>query len=503
MLNRFRVFFQCTLQAILAIACLQTSAWAQGFPKPPPAVKPVVDEYLLLGNATRGSGEPMVAVSPTDPKNIIVVGMGSLQMLPGYHAPVTAGMTEMYWKRPFSTITWLGVTNDGGTRWKVSRLPILSGKFVRCPDPFAGVTKSGVFIAGCEPRESSPPYFGESADVVSTDNGKSWSTRANGVNSFNRAPYPRFAPGLKPRMGGNSPWDRPFLEFDDQTGVVYLTDSGGQTAAPAGSGKKWRQESYVTASHDDGRSWGTIYADDNAQWPQLGRASLAAGHGKLAEIYVASSVPANQHARCPCEVFGLSSNEGRTWQRHVMHNLHLEAGGGFGFFFLGGSIGSVGDLTADPMVAGRYSVLRYSSGPVPHYDVSTSNNYGRTWSPFVAVAGTAGASWLTKPWLQYSRWGVLGLEWRAIYPNYKYDVWAAISTDGGRSFSAPLRISGLSPGTNYYRNDGNFGDDVQDFSMSKKYMYVVWSDYRSGFLGTWIGRVALSSFRCRLAGDCF
>ena len=475
-----------------------TAAWAQRFPKPPPAVKPVVDQYLVLGNATRGSGEPMVAVDPTNSKNIIVVGMGSLQILPGYHAPVTAGMTEMYWKVPFSTITWLGVTNDGGTTWKVKRLPILSGKFVRCPDPFAGVTKDGVFIAGCEPRESSPPYFGESADVVSSDHGKTWSARANGVNSFNHAPYPRFAPGLRPRMGGNSPWDRPFLTFDDQTGVVYLTDSGGQTAAPPGSGAKWRQQSYVTASHDDGRSWGTIHADDDPQWPQLERASLAAGHGKLAEVYVASAVPPSQHARCPCEVFGISTNEGRTFERHVMRGVHVV---GVGPFLAGGA---VGNLTADPTTAGRYSVLRYAAGPVPHYEVSTSSDYGRTWSKFVSVGSAPGASWLVKPWLEYSRFGVLGLEWRAIYPDYSYDVWAAISTDGGKNFSPPLRVSSArSPGTNYYRNDGNFGDDVQDFALSRNHMFVVWSDFRSGFLGTWIGRVPLAAFECREVQDCY
>jgi hypothetical protein len=487
--------------ACLAVTACMTlaAAWAQRFPKPPPAAKPVVDQYLVLGNATRGSGEPMVAVDPTNPRDIIVVGMGSLQILPGFRAPVTAGMTEMYWKVPFSTITWLAVTHDGGTTWKVKRLPILSGKFVRCPDPFAGVTKAGIFIAGCEPRQASPPYFGESADVVSFDHGKTWSPRANGVNSFNRAPYPRFAAGLEPRMGGNSPWDRPFLTFDDQTGVVYLTDSGGQTAAPTGSGAKWRQQSYVTASHDDGRSWGTIYADDDPQWPQLARASLAAGHGKLAEVYVASSVPLDQHAHCPCEVFGVSSNEGRTFERHVMRDVRVWKARGA---FLPG--GSVGNLTADPTTAGRYSVLRYVAGPVPHYEVSTSDDYGRSWSKFIAIGSAPGASWLVKPWLEYSRFGALGLEWRAIYPNYSYDVWAAISTDGGKSFSPPLRISSArSPGTDYYRNDGNFGDDVQDFSMSRNHMFVVWSDYRSGFLGTWIGRVSLSAFQCRQAQDCY
>lgn len=483
-------------------ALLIAPAWGQSRPTPPPAVKPTIDQYLVLGNATRGAGEPMVAVDPKDPENIVVVGMGSLQALPGYHPPVTTHMTDKYHQVPGSTITWVGVTNNAGRTWHVSHLPILDGQFVRCPDPFVGVSKTGTFIAGCEPREATPPYFGESANLVSDDHGRIWSERVNGVNSFNRPPYPLFAKGLKPRLGGNSPWDRPFLTFDDQAGIVYLTDSGGQTAAPAGEGAKWRLESYFTASHDDGRSWGTIYAADNSQWPQLGRASFAAGHGKLAEIYVASSVPEGQHAKCPCEVFGISNNAGHTFFRHVMRNVRVGSRGSF--LIPGGWNHAVGNIAADPTVAGRYSVLEFVGGPVPHYEITTTNDFGRTWSRFVSIAGTSRANWLVKPWLEYSRWGVLGVIWRAVYANYSYDIWGVISTDGGRSFSAPLRISSArSPGRNYYRNDGNFGDDVQDISMSKSRMYVVWGDYRAGFLGTWIARVPLSAFQCRVSQVCY
>jgi hypothetical protein len=332
---------------------------------------------------------------------------------------------------------------------------------------------------------------------VSTDHGETWSTRADGVNSFNKEPFPKFAPSLKPRMGGNSPWDRPFLTFDDQTGTVYLGDSGGETAANPGSGSEWRTQSYFTASHDDGRSWGTIYADDDPQWPQLGRASIAAGHGKLAQIYVASSVPSTAGAICPCQVFGISSDEGRTFDRHVMKHIQVRTTKEtFGERTFTTTLGSVSDLTADPTTSGRYSVLRYVTGASPHYQVSTSNDSGRTWSEFVSIQNTSGAKYLTKPWLEYSRFGVLGIEWRAIYSDFSYDVWAAISKDGGKTFSDPLRISHQkSPPSNYYRNAGNFGDDVQHFSMSRTHMYLVWGDYRAGFLGTWMGSAALSSFK--------
>src|SRR5690349_20154631 len=77
----------------------------------------VSEEYLLLGDATRGAGEPMIAVDPTNPKNIIAVAMGNIQQVNGQ--PATANSTELYHSIPKSTITWLAVTHDGGSTWKV------------------------------------------------------------------------------------------------------------------------------------------------------------------------------------------------------------------------------------------------------------------------------------------------------------------------------------------------------------------------------------------------
>ena len=494
------------LFASLSLAAV-VPAWAQKLPGVPLASKPAVEQYLLLGNATRDASEPIIAINPTNTKNIVVVAMGNLQLMPGVNPPVpyrTSRYVLKYQSYPYSTTPWVAVTQNGGRTWNVSRLPVLGGKFKRDPDPFVGVTAKGVFIAGANVREVIPPWYGENATVFSTNEGRTWSARVNGINSFNREPYPRFAPGLEPIMHGNSPWARPFLKFDDQTGVVYLTVQGGLTAAaPVDRGHKWRRESYFAASRNDGRSWGTIFAADDAKWPQLGSADLAAGHGTLAEVYVAASVPSSQHARCPCEVFGISRDAGHTFVRHVMRNVHLQPHGAnyyktelvYQTSSRVGSNGSLGWLAADPVVAGRYSVLSYSTEPTPHFEVATSDDYGKTWSQFVAIGSVPGAKWAIKPWLKYSRFGVLGLEWRAVYANYSYDVWAAISKDGGRSFSSPLRISsGKSRGDDYYRDGGNYADDFQDLAMSRRHMYVVWADFRSGFRGTWIGRVPLSSF---------
>lgn len=100
------------------------------------------EEYLLLGDATRGAGEPMIAVDPTNPKNIIAVAMGNLQQIRGENGQISGAAA--YQAVPKSTITWLAVTHDGGITWKISELPILRGKFQRCPDSLAEDRKSVV-----------------------------------------------------------------------------------------------------------------------------------------------------------------------------------------------------------------------------------------------------------------------------------------------------------------------------------------------------------------------
>ena len=124
-----------------------------------------------------------------------------------------------------------------------------------------------------------------------------------------------------------------------------------------------------------------------------------------------------------------------------------------------------------------------------------SDDYGKSWSEFVPAGSSPKATALTKPWIEYSRKGVLALMWRAIYPDRTYDIWSSVSRDGGHSFSASLRVShAVSPDLNPYRNGGRFGDDIQNLAMDEKAVHFVWGDSRAGFLGVWYGRVALANY---------
>ena len=500
--------YPALLMAILNACTL--GACSQGGPAPganavPPAVPMTAgqtaspsmsEEYLVLGNATRGAGEPMIAVDPTDPNNIIVVAMGNLQQLHG--KPATRGSTGDYHLVAGSTINWLAVTNDGGVSWDVRELPILSGKLTRCPDAFADVTRDGIFIAGCEPREtaSSPDHFGMSAFMLSTDKGHHWGPVVPMISDYG---LDRFAPGIEPVSGGfppgspdrvatHSPWDRPFTYIDDSTGIIYGVAEGGWTTTGAPAGQR-RPQAYITASTDGGRSFGIVYSWDSTDYPQSSRGiGTSAAHGFVAVTYVAASAPADSGATCPCVVFGISRDRGKSFAYHVLDQYEVTPPETGQRSNNGGHVG----IAADPTAEGRIAMLRYDNS---EYSVAVSEDFGTTWQSFVTAGRSPDAVRLTKPAFEYSRNGVLGLIWRAVYDDGSYDIWAAISRDGGFRFSRPLRVShARSPAYDVYRNAGLFGDDIQDLSMDAGNLHLVWGDSRAGFQGVWYGRVAVDSF---------
>ena len=467
-------------------------------------------EYLLMGNINRDSGEPMLAVDPTNANNIVVIGMGNLNRTGPQ--PVTRGMTSAYWGIPDSTEPLLAVTHNGGRTWKFGVLPILTRElapdhlpFRRCPDPFAAVTANGVFLVGCEPRVAVPDqsgyYPGGSYFLISTDKGDTWSQTPTPV--ITSWALPRFAPGLKPRVGGvASPWDRPFLKVDNSTGIIYGQAGGGQTDIDQAPGH-YRTQSYITSSTNGGRSFGTIYSWDSPQYPELGRGGFDVANGILGVAYPARSAP---HARCPCVVFGASRNRGQSFTYHVIPHVPLAraafaglrpAPGAATGLYPGMRPAGGLDVAADPTHPGRFNVLL---GLNDRLDIAVTNDAGATWSGWTTAAYVPGTQPI-KDWITYSSQGVLGLMWRAIRPDGSYLIYSVISRDGGRTFSQPLRISHQASPPGYpNRMGGMFGDDIQDLVIGKSHARMVWGDSRSGFLGTWFGEVPLSAYHFAAGG---
>ena len=102
-----------------------------------------------------------------------------------------------------------------------------------------------------------------------------------------------------------------------------------------------------------------------------------------------------------------------------------------------------------------------------------------------------------RPWMAYSPNGVLGLMWRANEPGpgptYEYTVWAAISKDGGTTFSRPLEITAApspAPDPAYLGSD-----DVSFINLTSKDAIVGWADWRPGDRSGYVSTVGFGDFK--------
>jgi hypothetical protein len=425
---------------------------------------PKSEEYLILGDANRGAGEPMIAVNRKDPNNILIGAMASLHRLPDGEVPdgpipptgpgvgsVAHSMTQRV--RELSTqdetVTDIAVTRDGGKTWDFSADNFRQAFHRnRCHDSFAGAGPDGTMYFSCIPHIASDntdfdggytqggepkDMRGGSAIAWSTDKGKSWSQPVWVQPDHSPQLY---APNLVGRLRFEyaSPWDRPYFADDDSTGTIYVSGNGGGT--------------FLRASRDDGRTWGIIYSLASDDYPGGGGfgSTFSAGHGLLVTAYTANSVPAGVNAQCPCPVLGASKNDGKTREHYLLPKVpsadapvpppaaaQTPAGGS------GGRGGGGGFLIAvDPSKAGRYALARLGTSTIT---VSITQDGGKTWSEPVLAAQTPPGRSIGHRGMKYSPKGDLALFWiaqiRASYPDGGYDMWTAASRDRGAHIQDP------------------------------------------------------------------
>ena len=99
----------------------------------------------------------------------------------------------------------------------------------------------------------------------------------------------------------------------------------------------------------------------------------------------------------------------------------------------------------------------------------------------------------------YSPQGVLGLAWLTIQPGpgptFPYNVWAAISNDGGATFSEPLRISSAdSPAPDPVRGDAFRAVFID---LDRRNAFISWPDWRPGERSGFFSAVKLQAFEHR------
>jgi hypothetical protein len=461
------------------------------------------EEFLLIGSATRGAGEPIIAISPKDPNIILVGGMANLHCVEGQKLIVTEKGFDpesliAYRNTPESSISTYAISYDRGRTWRLFDDPFRDyDRMNTTADVFVAAAPDGTLFIGAMsffPQNASPLVkknevlpspghllYGGTDIAWSNDDGKTWSTPVRVMGQA--TPLEEYAPGLKPNQRGSTPYDRPFLTADQSTGTLYVPGSG------TGTDPVVHMETFIRASNDNGKTWGLIYSYDLPDYPQSGFGSRpSAANGALAVAYIASSVPASAGGgKCPCVVFGVSRDEGKTFDRHVMQ---------FNTFVpktFNGLTSSA--VAADPSHPGRFAVMTFTESNT-EIQVQVTDDYGKTWKGPVKAGGVPGTT-ISKPDMAYSPKGDLALMWLAVNSDGTYTAWSNASHDGGITFGKQIQVSQApSPArsTIKYRGNNWDGDDLSSIAVDNDFVHIVWADGRAGFLGAWYARVPLASY---------
>jgi hypothetical protein len=453
----------------------------------------VDDERNLSASGDWHAGEPGIAVSPRNPDNLIVVWPE--QDATGiYRNPATGtydtltGTLIGYANDPTASRCGLAISHDAGRTWRRTVLPAQTVQSPLCSDATAAAGPDGTFYAATitfnQPTSPLPGVTPEtlprltnvdpgqgSADVVirSTDGGRTWSyPPVDAIGNRTAADRARYAPGSNPATGGEGTSDRPWITVDQQTNTVYVE----ATADVIQFNGSTHNESWVTASHDHGRSFGTVYPVDSPKFPQSGAAAVAAGHGVLAVAYAGHASDQSTDG----VVFETSHDDGKTFRRHILA-APAPSSAPFGVY-----------LAGDSAAAGHYAVAVPGSGD--NMLVYLTADSGRRWTHTSVAVGT------DRPWVAFSPGGTLGVMGRVATSDGSQNVRASFSFDGGHHFTTPIQVNRrpsppLQPGTL------SLYDDLSWITLTDRYAYVSWGDTRrgpanpNGENNVWVARLSL------------
>jgi hypothetical protein len=451
----------------------------------------------LTKDTKRRFGAPHVAVNPSDSNNIVVLASSDLgytrdcvPAAPGSDCEIIAAdgfiLTQPrgFYKTPGFMDIGVYTTFDRGLTWKKADLdhvvpPDDPKVRARGEGPIAAMA-DGTFYVGFNAInwgewESQPMSFFPNGGVgvmKSTDGGLTWSWTSY---SFTPADWP---------YGGN----------DLSTGEFFVTSglAGISNLGPRSNGKADSQGGTITdrwiSSTKDGVTWTEpqpLGGTRNGTHVAGSHSHVAAANGIMATMFLSSDSSSCsffvESAATPCVVFQTTTDAGKTWNRH---RVPTPAG------FAPGALSIL--LGADPTKKGHFSaVLLNETGRDIH--IYNTPDSGETWNEPVVLA--QGSKTHFAPWAGYSAQGKFGVMWRtyeddpsnptASAPYKPYSVWAAISSDGGATFSQPLKMSkNNSPSPPNDPNDsftfvgdhGPSGIALDDDAG----VYVVWADWTSG-----------------------
>ena len=464
-------------------------------------------------NIKRRFGAPHVAVNPKDPNNIVVLASSSLGYTrdclpakPGSDCEMISAGGNFLLQQPRGFAKTPGfmdigvfVSFDRGKTFKhvdVSGLVPPGHPEVRSrgEGPIAAMPDGSFFIGFNAVNwgnwESEPMTFfpnGGVGVIKSTDGGMTWQWSSY---SF-------------------TPADWPFGGSDPNTGTFYVTSGlvGLSSLGPRSTGLPDSKMGEIAdrwiASTKDGVTWTDpqpLGGKNGSQHVGAGHSPAAAAHGKLATLFLASDQTACRfftgESAATCVVFQTSTDAGATWDRH-----RVPTPAGFSASALSVFVG------ADPAKKDHFTVALLN-GSGADFLVLHTLDAGKTWGEPVKITEDASKTHFA-PYVGYSPKGDFGLMWRtyepdpmkrgAAPPTMPYSVWAAVSKDGGATFSKPLKVSKAnSPSPPDDPNDSfAFVGDHGPSGIAldgEGGVYVVWADWTPGERAIFFSAVNAKAF---------
>ena len=394
-------------------------------------------------DATADDWEPAIAADPAAPfVYLITTRYGAAKPCPG-NCPT-----------PYIA---LQISSDGGATWGASR-PLCACKGSGQFDPIIEVVpNTGAVYA----------LYMNGFNVVftkSTDHGQTWST-----------PVPTW---------GKVSWnDKPVIAMSNDGKDVYVSWNGPNAGDP-----------WVAQSHDFGATWTQTKIVDGPRYFFAYDADVL-NNGTV--VFSESSIDYGGQGSTPSGVVQfhafVSSNAGASWQNVLVDTVELGepcvAAGCSSDFYLGHS-GVSADANGNLVYV--YDGATTSGGKQLAF-AKRSTNGGLTWSARVTLSTVGEQS--TSPAVE-SRGAGDVRAWYAQTNGGSHDawnVWYRSSTDGGATWSAPVKLSDATSGAGYKTAAGFleiYGDYGEIAITSTGKTIAVWGEGFSwdGPGGSWFNR---------------
>lgn len=397
-------------------------------------------------NDTR-EGQPVVAVNPTNPDNMVFVTT-RFRPLPALE-PVGGCFLAYTFDRG---LTWTNVTAD---------YPL--GTAPKCGEPQVFADANGTFyilnnqvFSGLEGNMAAHPQV-----VKSTDGGKTWSD-----------------PSVTPLYMQGAPK----LRVDLATGKVY-----------ANGASSWEYPAAVSVSSDGGETWapfnqipGPVDVCLDYGIPDI--PAVCGFPGRSIAVHDGILASAAEGAQGNPEMY-VSRDDGVTWTTLPLTDSSGNlVKNGTGPMLPVSGVGLPSDPTpwvsADPSQEGRFALM------VPReftLEIYVTENTGENFTG-PAIIQTPDAQ---RPAVDFGSTGVLGVMWRTNSSGI-LDVYSTVSFDHGRTFASPLKVTHLSHPVG---QNGQPGDRASFIALTDKMAYIAWSDGRDGLLDGILAEVPLDLYK--------